>query len=284
MTTVPRAGDLASHGGAATGRSLSAGLDRARRTRELVEELIADPARLGPDVQPVRRLGSPGALDGATGPIVGWKATGRGQAGTELADTLALLAGAASLGLVERLDWAFRVHVLDAALAAGIREPVHLTPEPETFCGACPPRLAVAFGRGRRELQVAAEVHADAFADPSRLARAVEEYRGWGWQVVLADVSDELAADPALAAVVRRTRPDIVQVDLAGRHRPTSAGADVLLALADELGAEVMAVNVDTTTALTQAAAIGASTGRGLLLGTPRAGWPVSGPVGAPAS
>ena len=58
-------------------------LDRTRRTRVLVEELIADPAQLGPDRQPVRRL-----TDDA---VVGWKATGRGKPGTELADTLALL-------------------------------------------------------------------------------------------------------------------------------------------------------------------------------------------------
>jgi hypothetical protein len=120
-------------------------LDRTRRTRSLVEELIADPGRLGPDLQPVRRVDATGP-----GEVVAWKATGRGQPGTELADTLALLAGAASLGLVERLDWAFRVLVLDTVVAAGLTEPVHLTPEPETFGGACPPRLAVAFGRGRR--------------------------------------------------------------------------------------------------------------------------------------
>ena len=88
-------------------------LDRTRRTRVLVEELIADPAQLGPDLQPVRRL-----TDDA---VVGWKATGRGQPGTELADTLALLDEAVSLGLVERLDWAFRCHVFDRVIEAGLQ-------------------------------------------------------------------------------------------------------------------------------------------------------------------
>ena len=190
-------------------------LERTRRTRALVEELIADPRRLGPDLQPVRRLDATGP-----GEVVAWKATGRGQPGTELADTLALLAGAASLGLVERLDWAFRVLVLDTVLAAGTVEPVHLTPEPETFGAACPPRLAVAFGRGRRAVPVAAEVHADAFADPHRLTLALEEYRGWGWQVVLADVGKEMLASPATESLARRLSPDVVQVDLgrAGRR------------------------------------------------------------------
>jgi len=253
-------------------------LDRTRRTRQLVEALIADPSRLGPDLQPVRRLDATGP-----GPVVAWKATGRGQPGTELADTLALLAGAASLGLVERLDWAFRVHVLDTAQAAALRQPVHLTPEPETFCSACPPRLAVAFGRGCRELAVGAEVHADAFADPSRLARALDEYRGWGWQVVLADVGDELAADPAVHAAARRTRPDVVQVDVSRPHLDASPGRSALLALADETGADLMAVNVDTTAHLTAAVALGATIGRGLLLGAPRSGLPAAAPASASA-
>jgi len=113
--------------------SLVTALDRTRRTRALVEELINDPAQLGPDFQPVRRL-----TDDA---VVGWKATGRGRPGTELADTLALLDEAASLGLVERLDWAFRALVFDRAVLAGVRETVHLTPEPQTYLSACPPRL-----------------------------------------------------------------------------------------------------------------------------------------------
>jgi hypothetical protein len=123
-------------------------LDRARRTRALVEELIADPAQLGPDFAPIRRLDDDS--------LVGWKATGRGRPGTELADTLALLDEAASLGLVERLDWAFRALVFERALEAGVGQTMHLTPEPQTFLGACPPRLAVAIGRGLRALDVAA--------------------------------------------------------------------------------------------------------------------------------
>jgi EAL domain-containing protein (putative c-di-GMP-specific phosphodiesterase class I) len=237
--------------------SLVGSLDRTRRTRAMVEELIADPGQLGPDVQPVRRL--------ADEAVVGWKATGRGRPGTELAGTLALLAGAASLGLVERLDWAFRVHVLESARAAGVREPIHLTPEPETFCGACPPRLAVAFGRGRRELRVAAEVHTDALDDLPRLDRALEEYRGWGWEVVLADVADL----PDAVDAVHRVRPDMVQVDLSLPHRASSPSVVRLLEAARDVGAAVMALGVDTTVRREEALGLGATLGRGLLLGAP---------------
>jgi EAL domain-containing protein (putative c-di-GMP-specific phosphodiesterase class I) len=237
--------------------SLVTALDRTRRTRALVEELINDPAQLGPDFQPVRRL-----TDDA---VVGWKATGRGRPGTELADTLALLDEAASLGLVERLDWAFRALVFDRAVLAGVRETVHLTPEPQTYLSACPPRLAVSVGRGRRELAVAAEVHDDGLADLRLLEQAVAEMRGWGWQIVLADVADERDALRAVDLV----RPDVVQVDLSRAGRPGSAAVATFLEAGLSVGAEVMALGVDSAGQRAEAMALGATVGRGLLLGTP---------------
>ena len=237
--------------------SLVTALDRTRRTRALVEELINDPAQLGPDFQPVRRL--------ADDAVVGWKATGRGRPGTELADTLALLGEAASLGLVERLDWAFRALVFDRAVLAGVRETVHLTPEPQTYLSACPPRLAVSVGRGRRELAVAAEVHDDGLADLRLLEQAVAEMRGWGWQIVLADVADERDALRAVDLV----RPDVVQVDLSRTGRPGSAAVATFLEAGLSVGAEVMALGVDSAGQRAEAMALGATVGRGLLLGTP---------------
>jgi EAL domain-containing protein (putative c-di-GMP-specific phosphodiesterase class I) len=236
--------------------SLVNALDRTRRTRALVEELINDPAQLGPDFQPVRRL-----TDNA---VVGWKATGRGRPGTELADTLALLGEAASLGLVERLDWAFRALVFDRAVLAGVRETVHLTPEPQTYLSACPPRLAVSVGRGRRELAVAAEVHDDGLADLRLLEQAVAEMRGWGWQIVLADVADERDALHAVDLV----RPDVVQVDLSRPGRRGSAAVAAFLEAGLSVGAEVMALGVDSAGQRAEAMTLGATVGRGLLLGT----------------
>ena len=237
--------------------SLVNALDRTRRTRALVEELINDPAQLGPDFQPVRRL-----TDNA---VVGWKATGRGRPGTELAGTLALLGEAASLGLVERLDWAFRALVFDRAVLAGVRETVHLTPEPQTYLSACPPRLAVSVGRGRRELAVAAEVHDDGIADLRLLEQAVAEMRGWGWQIVLADVADERDALHAVDLV----RPDVVQVDLSRAGRRGSAAVAAFLEAGLSVGAEVMALCIDSPGQRAEATALGATVGRGLLLGTP---------------
>jgi EAL domain-containing protein (putative c-di-GMP-specific phosphodiesterase class I) len=237
--------------------NLTDSLDRTRRTRLLIEELIGDPAQLGPDFQPVRRL--------SDDVVVAWKATGRGRAGTDLADTIALLSGAASLGLVERLDWAFRCLAFERALDARLDVPLHITPEPETFTSPCPPRLAVAFGRGRRELTVAAEVHDDAFSDIGRLRAAVDEFRGWGWSIVLADVAEVPEATRAMPWL----RPDVVQVDLSRPDRGTVPAVRRLVATAIEIGAQVMALGVDSAVKRAEAVEIGATLGRGSLLGGP---------------
>lgn len=232
-------------------------LERARRTRHLIEELITDPAQLGPDFQPVRRL--------ADDAVVAWKATGRGRPGTHLADTLALLAGAQSLGLVERLDWAFRCLAFDTALAAGVTEALHITPEPDTFGRPCQPRLAVSFGRGCRQLNVAAEIHDDAFVDVPRLRAAVDDFRGWGWQLVLADVADV----PEAVAAMGWLRPEFVQVDLAVPGRAASPAVRRMLAEAVGAGAQVMALGVDSTLRREEALELGATVARGRLLGEP---------------
>jgi EAL domain-containing protein (putative c-di-GMP-specific phosphodiesterase class I) len=238
--------------------TLTADLEHARHVRALIEDLLADPRQLGPDYQPIVRL--------ADDTVVGYKATGRGRPGTELADTLALLAGAQSLGLVERLDWAFRALAFEDFLGRPGVE-LHLTPEPETFGTLCPPRHAALFARARRELAVAAEVHLDAFDDRPRLDRGLDELRAWGWRVVLADVADDATA----LATVPELRPDVIQVDLArpGRAGATSPAVRAVAAAAREVGAELMAVGVDSPSARRTAEEIGCRVARGALFGRP---------------
>jgi EAL domain-containing protein (putative c-di-GMP-specific phosphodiesterase class I) len=238
---------------------LGAELERTYRTREQIEALLADPRQLGPDYQPIHRFS-----DGA---LVAYKATGRGAPGTELADTLSLLDGARSLGLVERIDWAFRALAVEDMLAHPDLE-LHLTPEPETYGALCPPRFAGIMGRANRELSIAAELHAEAFADDVDLDTGLSDIRTWGWKVVLADIADD---DTALARA-RSVRPDIVQIDLrlpGRRDCDEHHGVQGLLALAAECGAAVMALGVDTLSARDAAATLGASVGRGALFGLP---------------
>jgi EAL domain-containing protein (putative c-di-GMP-specific phosphodiesterase class I) len=231
--------------------------EKLRRDRVLIEALIEEPARLGPDFQPIKAL--------SDGSLVGYKATGRGQAGTELDNTLALLQSAQTSGLLERLDWAFRCLAFEVAMDRGVTCELHLTPEPETYGSACPPRLATLFGRGRRELTVAAEVHGSALDHP-HLEAAVDEWRGWGWKVVLADVRAHL--DEAVERL-DRLRPDAVQVDLSDPALETDPRLGQVLAWAAAHGAAVHAVGVDTPSGREQALDLGATAGRGRLLGAP---------------
>ena len=243
--------------------ALEADLDRTRRTRQLVERLIAEPALLGPDFTPIRRLDA--AAPGLA-PLLGWKATGRGSPGTPVADTLSLLEHAKTLGLVERLDWAFRAHTFDVAIDSGLAGELHLTPEPETFGAPCPPRLAVAVLRGRRALDVCAELHEDSFVDERRLLAAVDEMTSWGWHLVLVDPDDTDVRSTALR-LLERIRPAYVQVDLGrpGRLADPTLPAWVDAAVAS--GASLMALDVATNRDLESAVGLAASYGRGALLG-----------------
>jgi EAL domain-containing protein (putative c-di-GMP-specific phosphodiesterase class I) len=235
--------------------TLSAELEHSRRTRAAIEALIATPQMLGPDFQPIRRF--------SDGELVGYKATGRGAPGTEVGDTLSLLRGAQSLGLVERLDWSFRCHAFDVAVDAGLDVPVHLTPEPETFGSMCPPRLAVSFSRGRRELTVVAEIHEDSLAEGDRLRAAIDEMRGWGWRFSLADLADVPAASSALGWIA----PAFVQVDLSTPGRLDQPAVRRWLDSAGEHGVEVMALGVDSAALRDEAVAAGATCGRGAVIG-----------------
>lgn len=242
------------------GTSLTDALERTRHTRTLVEDLIAHPEQLGPDFTPIRRIDET-SVPPSRAPTLGWKVTGRGRPGTAVADTLALLDEARRLGLVERLDWAFRCHAFDLAVQASLQGELHLTPEPETFGAPCPPRLAVSFLRGRRALAVCAELHEDSFADERRLRVAVEQMREWGWQFVYADLAGTTAETAALE-LMEWIRPAYVQLNLAA-----TAPSATLLQAAAGVGATVMGVGVDSAAALARARDLGIRWARGAVVG-----------------
>ena len=232
--------------------------EKMRRDRVLIEALIDDPSRLGPDFQPLKNL--------TDDSLVAYKATGRGQTGTELDSTLALLHSAQAGGLMERLDWAFRCLAFDVCVDRGVTAEVHLTPEPETFGSFCPPRLATAFGRGRRSLKVGAEIHDYGFSHPG-LDAAVAEWHAWGWKVIVADVSQ--LVDAAFLRRLDLLRPDVVQVDLNKPARESDPKVAEVLGWARGAGVEIHALGVDTEIRRSQAVDLGAVVGRGRLLGAP---------------
>jgi hypothetical protein len=233
--------------------SLTDQMELARRTRTAIEELIADPAQLGPEFEAIHDLND--------GSLLGYKATGRGKPGTSVDDTLSLLAGAQSLGLVERLDWAFRCHAFDVAMREGLAGELHITPEPETFGSACPPRLAMSWARGRRQLNVVAELHEDAFGDEQALAVGLAEMRGWGWRFALTDLSGTALGDAGRAAtLLELVQPAYVHLNV----RTDASGRGIAWAAAAKSAAvPVIAVGVDSSSARRRAASAGARYARG---------------------
>lgn len=250
-------------------RSLSDDLSDARRTREQFEELLTNPARIGPDYEAIRDLRDDS--------LVGVKASARGWAGTEFSDRAGMARVGRALGLIERVDWTYICRSFDVALAAAITVPVHISPEPETSGTICPPRLAVSFSRGKRDLDVVMEMRLDLFEDEGgqgdqggqgALRRAVDEYRSWGWRIAIPDYADE----PHHMATLRAVRPEIVYVDMARPGRTAgnpSRAVQELLATAETFGSEVLAMGVDSAKQRADAFELGARAGRGLIFGAP---------------
>jgi EAL domain-containing protein (putative c-di-GMP-specific phosphodiesterase class I) len=241
-------------------RRLTDDLSDARRTREQFEELLANPARIGPDFEPIRDLRDDS--------LVGVKASARGWAGTEFSDRAGMARVARALGLIERVDWTYMCRSFDVAIESAVTVPVHITPEPESLGTICPPRLTVSFNRGKRELDVVMELRLDLYEDGQALRRCVDEYRSWGWRIAVPDYAD----DPRHMQTVRTLRPEIVHLDMAlpGRTpaEPSRSVRD-LLALAEDCGSHVLAMNVDTPKRRDDALELGATVGRGLLFGMP---------------
>jgi EAL domain-containing protein (putative c-di-GMP-specific phosphodiesterase class I) len=68
---------------------------------------------------------------------------------------------------------------------------------------------------------------------------------------------------------VELLRPETVQVDLTRVGRSAAPAVERFLDAARDGGAEVMALGVDTPSKRAEATALGATLGRGLILGTP---------------
>ncbi len=233
-------------------------VERLARNRSIVQDLIDSPDHLTVGFEPM--------IDIATGAVVAYRSRTRGSTEAGTANHAELIAASEGTGLLERLDWSYRVHVL--ALARGLTLPLHLTPEPVTYGSPCPPRLAAAFGEARRSLTLAAELPLAAYDDPSSLLRGVAEHRQWGWRVVSDDVGDS----PAALGLLDEIRPDWIRLDLdlPGRQPASLApGVQQMLDWARASGATVLGHGVDSPSRRSAAEELGATVIRGGVVGTP---------------
>jgi EAL domain-containing protein (putative c-di-GMP-specific phosphodiesterase class I) len=241
--------------------SLTRDLEQTRRAREHFENLIANPELLGPDFRPIRRLS-----DHA---VTGWQAVGRGFAASEIADRESFTRTAVALGLGERVDWTFRCRIFDVAAQHGTTEPLHLRPAFASYGTVPPPRLTVAFNRGR-SLPVVAQVHDDAYADPRALKTGLDEFARWGWRTSVSDLSGRSDA----TSILQTVSPAYAFLDLAA---PGRIGDDAVRRYVDtvaRLGVEIIATGLDNPLRVNDAIALGATYGCGDAVGpltdTPR--------------
>jgi EAL domain-containing protein (putative c-di-GMP-specific phosphodiesterase class I) len=241
--------------------SLVSSLDQMRSDRALLDEMI-EKNTLGAEFQPV--------VDLASGQAVGYKAIARGPAGTAVASPAGLLRSAVATGLVDRLDWMFRCEAFDQFAAARLprERRLFVLPEPETYRAPCPPRLAAAFGRARRELSVVIDVAPRAFDDLPALLDSAAEWRSYGWQVAVEDCADQPNALEALP----RLAPEIVKVDLALPGRlpgQLSSSVRALLEYAESSFVTVCAESLDLSDRRSAALELGAELGRGRAIAHP---------------
>ncbi|HVE98154.1 MAG TPA: EAL domain-containing protein [Mycobacteriales bacterium] len=243
---------------------LTGSMQSIQRDREILDRLVADQS-LSADFEPIVEI--------ASGQVVGFKAIAHGPEGTAVATPVGLLETAKATGHLERLDWMFRCRAFELAMDAGMTKSMrlHVTFESETYGSSCPPRLATAFGRARRELLVVVDVPVRAYDDPHGLARGLAETRENGWEIALEDVCDRPDAVADLDAI----RPTFLKVDLAAPGRALGAGqsaglADVL-AYATRTGTPIIAENVDYEQRRAAATGLGATFARGRLFGAPGA-------------
>jgi EAL domain-containing protein (putative c-di-GMP-specific phosphodiesterase class I) len=126
--------------------------------------------------------------------------------------------------------------------------------------------LSVPFVRARRELDLAAEVPIAAFDEEGLLLAGVNQFRSYGWLVVIDDVADH----PDGLALASQVKPDWVRLDmdLPGRTPPVSENVATMVDWAKAHDVAVLAHGVSSATRKEAAVRLGAAFARGSLIGT----------------
>lgn len=233
-------------------------VEELSRNREIVQDLIDSPEHL--------RVGFEPMVDVSSGDVVGYRSRTLGSDEAGAANHAQILAACEGTGLLERLDWSYRLHVLTMARDGGLKLPLHITPEPVTYGSLCPPRLAAQFGQARRALSLGSELPLSAYADPRSLLGGVAEHREWGWRIVSDDVGD----DPAALRLLDDVQPDWVRLDLDLPGRTPASltpGVRDMLRWAADHGATVLGHGVSSPARRAVAEELGATVIRGGLVG-----------------
>jgi len=217
------------------------------------------------EFQPIRRLDS--------GESVGFEAFARGPAG-DLSNPGALFGAAATAGLSVELDQVAHAAAYRAALNGKLNpsQSLFVNADPTTLGRAVPADLADVYAQAIARLRLFIDVsERDISSDPSAALGGLARARGAGWGVSW----DNAGTTPDSLALMPLVRPDVVKIDVSlvqGRAHPDAARVvNAAIAYAENAGAAIMAVGIESEEHLSMARGMGASLGQGYYFARPSA-------------
>jgi EAL domain-containing protein (putative c-di-GMP-specific phosphodiesterase class I) len=217
------------------------------------------------EFQPIVRLDS--------GESVGFEAFARGPAG-ELSNPGALFGAAGAAGLSAELDQVAHAAAYRAALQGKLNpsQSLFVNADPTTLGRAIPNDLADVYVQAVSRLRLFIDVSERHISgDPSAALAGLARVRAAGWGVSW----DNAGTTPDSLALMPLIRPDVVKLDVSivqGRSHPSAARVvNAAIAYAENAGAAIMAVGVESEEHLTMARGMGASLAQGYYFARPSA-------------
>ena len=217
------------------------------------------------EFQPIRRLD--------TTESVGFEAFARGPAGA-LSNPGALFGAAATAGLSVELDQVAHAAAYRAVLNGKLNpsQSLFVNADPTTLARAVPADLADVHAQAISRLRLFIDVsERNISRDPSAALAGLARVRAAGWGVAW----DNAGTTPDSLALMPLVRPDVVKLDVSlvqGRAHPSAARVvNAAIAYAENVGAAIMAVGIESEEHLTMARGMGASLGQGYHFARPTA-------------
>jgi EAL domain-containing protein (putative c-di-GMP-specific phosphodiesterase class I) len=259
-----RGGELSEQRAAATATATRPGSAEPAHASVTIREVV-DHRLVTAEFQSIHRLD--------TGQPVGFEAFARGPAG-ELNNPGRLFAAAAAAGLSVELDQVAHAAAYRAALQGKLNpsQSLFVNADPTTLGRPVPGDLADVYAQAIARLRLFIDVsERDINRDPSAALAGLARVRAAGWGVSW----DNAGTTPDSLALMPLIRPDVVKIDVSlvqGRAHPYAARVvNAAIAYAENAGAAIMAVGIESEEHLVIARGMGASLGQGYYFARPSA-------------
>jgi EAL domain-containing protein (putative c-di-GMP-specific phosphodiesterase class I) len=228
-------------------------------------EQVVEKRLVTAEFQPITRLD--------TGESVGFEAFARGPAG-DLSNPGALFKAAGAAGLSTELDQVAHAAAYRGALQGKLNpsQSLFVNADPTTLGRAVPNDLAEVYAQAVSRLRLFIDVSERHISrDPSSALAGLARVRAAGWGVSW----DNAGTTPDSLALMPLIRPDVVKIDVSlvqGRSHPYAARVvNAAIAYAENAGAAIMAVGIESEEHLTMARGMGATLGQGYFFARPGA-------------